>query len=1345
MEREADVNGIPRPRSATMAAALTLLLALTACREGDPLAEGRRRIEAHAWREAVPLLARAVEQGTALPADIAALCRARLDLRDIDGALRDARRLRDVPDWSDRALALEADILVAGGRFDGALELIGGAARERPESAVIAETAGSVNRVAAEVRRGLALDLLEDTVSSEAARSERAAILRATTSRDSDWPAARDGWLDSVASRWSFEHRAEIAPLLESAHAAITAAFGHFDRAIRLAPERSRPRLERARLAFARGDADAAASDLEALLATRPPSGESAGDHAADLEQGALLLAEIHERAGRFDAAATTLRDIRPRARNPLEADMRLCQILDATGQLATMEPVLDALLEAQTYEAGRPPYFKARILLARGQARDAHELFVRAYTLNRGNHLFAAGVAACLEALGDLDKAAVYHDIARDLAPWRSQIHVDRALCMHRLGWTETATRDLLDALSTRFTNRNSQDYKRIRDTLIGLYRAQGTGISSLEEARVEYQRNRSNIPVALSYARFLLAENRLLEAEDVLRDPRRRFPDMTEVQVLTGLLALRQKRWTEAVRILEAAGKEEPGNAEIPAFLGEAALGLNDLASARRHFERVLAVDAAHAPSRKALLEIAVRERRDDAVIDAGRQLLSDWPDDVDVFAAVAGALRRTGRLGEAAALLGRRPVIPESRTDDHVRLARALLELNRPTEAEEVLVAVALRDPRRTERLVELGRILLRAGRPEGAWRVGEAGLAGGAGAGLRDLRLLLADSAAARGRHDLLSEQLVELRLLGDRVLVHERVIESCLELGRIDEALSNVEAARRDGVASPRLAALTARTLLARHDAEGALRAVADAERTAESVPADIARVRAEAQFLLGRKEAALAWFEPAIGTADRTERPRLLAALLEGLRAAGDIAGAASRAEAAATAHGGDLPLRLLAVEILAEAGEFRAAERLALPLAARNDAPAAAGLAAVILALVNGDARKALAAARTETKRRPLDGDIATAAFLLRIVGGEAAAVLAEAGARPRLHPEHRDFILFLAATASGDRRLIAETLDQRPCVPRCLAGEWAGAAGEWAGFGLREGGAIERLARHQLLRLWPPTRKRAPAELERILEMHAGSGRVLSFMAARDMIHAGRGRDALRVLRPLVAQDTDDEPALLLTAEANLSLREAVDLGAFLKAALTRPNVTRGFVLDLAELLAREEQWGTAITILGHVRESSPDAEILAARIFLGAGRMKDAWRQVSRHRNRLRDEPFAAEVELSELAGTPGDAPRAATLAREAIERFGTSETGLMQAALRALVAVGAEAEAEAAARAFLAARPFDARALEAVRSAFTEATTGIRFRDAVAALLSLADPAHTARARGTTAGS
>ena len=100
-------------------------------------------------------------------------------------------------------------------------------------------------------------------------------------------------------------------------------------------------------------------------------------------------------------------------------------------------------------------------------------------------------------------------------------------------------------------------------------------------QELKTALSLDPSFAPGAVNLADFYRAQNRDDEGERVLKDAISRSPDDASLDDALGLLMVRQKRGAQALEILGAAARGEPGNARYAYVY---AIALNDAGKTAR-----------------------------------------------------------------------------------------------------------------------------------------------------------------------------------------------------------------------------------------------------------------------------------------------------------------------------------------------------------------------------------------------------------------------------------------------------------------------------------------------------------------------------------------------------------------------------------------------------------------------------------------------------------------------------------------------------------------------------------------------------------------------------------------
>jgi tetratricopeptide (TPR) repeat protein len=191
---------------------------------------------------------------------------------------------------------------------------------------------------------------------------------------------------------------------------------------------------------------------------------------------------------------------------------------------------------------------------------------------------------------------------------------------------------------------------------------------------------------------------------------------PDDPAVHQLAAVIALQQDKPEQAARSAAASLAGRPDHAPTLVIAGRAARALNDHAGALAFFRRAMAVAPARADAAfftcATLLELGEPQAQ-----ELLPRLLNEFPDDVEGWRHLGGALQRAGQ-SEAALVAFTRAAQVAPSSALHVQRGVLLESLARADEAADAYRAAAELAPDSAEVMLRLGLGQRRIGNVEGA---------------------------------------------------------------------------------------------------------------------------------------------------------------------------------------------------------------------------------------------------------------------------------------------------------------------------------------------------------------------------------------------------------------------------------------------------------------------------------------------------------------------------------------------------------------------------------------------------------------------------------------------------
>lgn len=180
----------------------------------------------------------------------------------------------------------------------------------------------------------------------------------------------------------------------------------------------------------------------------------------------------------------------------------------------------------------------------------------------------------------------------------------------------------------------------------------------------------------------------------------------------------AVRDRRFPDALPVLQDVLREDPRNAFATLVLGSAYLGMEQYARAIQQFQRYLQLvpTSAYAHQWIAICHIRL-EQQDSALKEADAALAID-PRFSDARVLRAGILASRGQYDQAIAELQQAVSLDPAKPMIRLDLAKVLDEAGRPDDAQHEFEAILKTQPDYVPALTGLGALLAKRGRPDDA---------------------------------------------------------------------------------------------------------------------------------------------------------------------------------------------------------------------------------------------------------------------------------------------------------------------------------------------------------------------------------------------------------------------------------------------------------------------------------------------------------------------------------------------------------------------------------------------------------------------------------------------------
>lgn len=341
--------------------------------------------------------------------------------------------------------------------------------------------------------------------------------------------------------------------------------------------------------------------------------------------------------------------------------------------------------------------------LFSKGEYRAAIEAFARSIAVDPTAVAPYANAAAGFAALGAVDEAVEWMELAAGLAPENPEI-------LRHLGTLYARAGRESDALSAfaSATSLAADDVDLLN--VAGLMHAErkewSVAIRCFERALALYPDAR---PVRCNLASAFLEVGRFEDAEAAYSAVLSAVPDDLDALVGSARCMILQLRHAEALDFADRALTLVPDHVAALKLAGVAAMKLGELTRAVEFFCRVIEAAGKDADSFNNLAIVFRQLGRLEAAEENFRLAVAESPDNVEARFNLASMMfdrqRYLAALEEVDALLAVRP-------DDHegaVLKGKTLRKIGRPNDARRVLAAVVEADPENGDASMELAHTL------------------------------------------------------------------------------------------------------------------------------------------------------------------------------------------------------------------------------------------------------------------------------------------------------------------------------------------------------------------------------------------------------------------------------------------------------------------------------------------------------------------------------------------------------------------------------------------------------------------------------------------------------------
>jgi putative PEP-CTERM system TPR-repeat lipoprotein len=367
----------------------------------------------------------------------------------------------------------------------------------------------------------------------------------------------------------------------------LPAAIAVLDGLIADQPSMVQARLDRTSLELASGKTDAAQADLDVVLKASPGNVQAIflravieaqgrnfaaadadlariGDYLGRMPRAYYVLAMVKEQLGQMEQAEEAAQKFLGRSPNDLSAYKLLARLQFATHRPDAAIETLSKLAESGKGDAAAYDSL-GRAYAATGRAAEAVQAFQKAETLAPNDIGVQARLASVQMGKGDVDAAIADLDHTLTLAPKLPA--VSEALFLAALATGDTAKAG--DAL-TRI--RAAQGDTAVVANLEGLFKLAQIDFTGARAAFTDVVAKYPDFtPAQINLARVLAMTGDLPGAEKILSAILARQPASQPALSMLTTACFRSDRLAQAISLLEAAHRADPGQARVTVSLGD------------------------------------------------------------------------------------------------------------------------------------------------------------------------------------------------------------------------------------------------------------------------------------------------------------------------------------------------------------------------------------------------------------------------------------------------------------------------------------------------------------------------------------------------------------------------------------------------------------------------------------------------------------------------------------------------------------------------------------------------------------------------------------------------------
>lgn len=461
-------------------------------------------------------------------------------------------------------------------------------------------------------------------------------------------------------------------------------ALGKHQELLERVPAATAPPGQRAELLVLRGHAYRAID--ETALARRSYEEARAAD--ARYVPAVLALAELEAQAGRRDEAA---------------------KLGEQAMALAARDP--GAL------------FFKGRLALAMGDARDALEAFGKALGVDAAHAEARLARAALLMDLGRMDEAGQDIEVLAKQRPRDPRAMYLRAVYSAKRG-DQRRAREALEELTRTVDPAPHEVLQRQAPELLLLGGVGHYGLGQAEKARrylEQYVAVRPNdVGARRLLASVLLAQREERAAIEQLEAARRRAPGDPQVLALLGAAHMARGQLNVASRYLEDALQATGGAADVHAAFGVNLLGRGENDLAMQHLQEAFRKDPGQGRSGVALVAMNIRRGETRQAVEVAQAVVKREPGNPQALNLLGVAHVAAGDTKAARAAYTQAVAADATFAPAQLNLARLDVAAGDYTAARSRLEALLKRDAKSTTAMYELALAELAAGRQAEAIR-------------------------------------------------------------------------------------------------------------------------------------------------------------------------------------------------------------------------------------------------------------------------------------------------------------------------------------------------------------------------------------------------------------------------------------------------------------------------------------------------------------------------------------------------------------------------------------------------------------------------------------------------